>query len=816
MFKFMMAVIGCSLSLNAMAQFSVSGTVKDRETKEVLVGATVQLKNQNKFSVTDEQGHFELKGIAGQHVLLIKFLGYQDQELEVNVSSDLQLEIVAEESTQLTDEVVVMATRATEKSPTTFTNVSKATIQKQNFGQDLPFVLNWAPSLVTTSDAGAGVGYTGMRIRGSDATRINVTINGISLNDSEEHGVYWVDVPDIATSTQSIQIQRGVGTSTNGAGAFGASINLQTNARHDKPYADLINTYGSFNTHKHTIGFGTGLINKFTFDARLSLIKSDGFIDRASSDLKSYYLAAGYYGDKTIVKAIVFGGQEITYQSWYGVPQSKLNNDVAAMQETASAEGWNVEQTANLLNSNSRTFNTYTYKNQVDNYKQDHFQLHASHRFSNSVTANVALHYTYGRGYYEEFKYDDAFIKYGRDTIQIGNTKAGSSDLVRRRWLDNHFYGATYSVNYEKEKFNSTVGGAINWYVGDHFGEITSTKIAGAIPEGYRYYFNRGNKRDFTIFWKTSYQFISALTGFIDVQYRRIDYVANGVENDLNNFDFNVYYNFFNPKIGLTYSVKPDQQWYASYGIGNREPVRSDFVDAITGSLPKPETLGNLEAGWRMRKSNLALNINYYLMDYQNQLVPTGKLNDVGAATRTNVANSYRTGIEIDGGIRFNQKFTWNVNLTLSQNKIKEFTEVLYDYGSNFDQYNEINIQKKNTDISFSPNVIAGSNFLYHPIKNVEVGLLTKFVGKQYLDNTSNENRKIDSYFINDLRLTYTCKPVFLRELSIGLLTNNIFDVAYSSNGYTWGYFAGAAEARQNYYYPQAGRNFLAMVTMRF
>jgi iron complex outermembrane recepter protein len=816
MFKFMMAVIGCSLSVNAWAQFSVSGTVKDRATNEVLVGATVQLKNQKKFSVTDEQGRFEIKGISGQQTLLIKFLGYQDHQVEVNVSGDIQLEIVAEENSQLTDEVVVMATRASEKSASTFTNISKATIQKQNFGQDLPFVLNWTPSLVTTSDAGTGVGYTGLRIRGSDATRINVTINGIPLNESDEQGVFWVDVPDIATSSQSIQIQRGVGTSTNGAGAFGASINLQTNARHDKPHADLINTYGSFNTHRHTIGLGTGLIKKLTFDGRLSLIKSDGFIDRASSDLNSYYLAGGYYGDKTILKAVVFGGQEVTYQSWYGVPQSRLNNDVAAMQETAAAEGWNTEQTANLLNSNSRTFNSYTYKNQVDNYRQDHYQLHTSHRFNNYLTANAALHYTKGGGYYEEFKYDAAFSKYGVDTVLVGTEKIGSSDLVRRRWLQTNFYGATYSINYEKDKLNSILGGAINRHEANRYGEIISAKSAESILKGHRYYLNDGDKRDFNIFWKTSYLFISTLTGFIDLQYRRVDYAANGVENDLNNFDFNAHYNFFNPKVGLTYSLKNNQQLYASYSIGNREPVRSDFVDAIVGSSPKAETLKNLEVGWRMRKDKLALNINYYLMDYQNQLVPTGKLNDVGAATRTNVASSYRTGIEIDGGIKFSQKFTWNANLMLSQNKIKEFTEVLYDYGTNFDQYNEVSYQKRNTDISFSPNVIAGSNFLYHPIRHIEVGLLTKFVGKQYLDNTSNENRKIDSYFTNDLRLNYTCKLAFLKELSVGLLVNNVFDVLYSSNGYTWGYLAGTSETRQNYYYPQAGRNFLAMLTMRF
>lgn len=810
------AIVGCSLSLNALAQFTVRGVVYDAKSNEVMVGATVQVENQNRYSVTDDQGRYELKNVpAAKQTFVIKSLGYHEVKQEATIVSDVQLDFKIEESNQLTDEVVVYATRVSEKSPTTFANISKATIQKQNFGQDLPFILNWTPSLVTTSDAGAGIGYTGLRIRGSDATRINVTINGISLNDSEEHGVYWVDVPDIATSTQSVQIQRGVGSSTNGAGAFGASINLQTNTRNDLPYADLINSVGSFGTHRHTIGLGTGLKNNFAFDGRLSIIKSDGFIDRASSDLKSYYLAGGYYGKKTFIKAIVFGGQETTYQSWNGVPESRLNNDVAAMNETAAAEGWNTEQTNNLLTSNSKTFNSFAYKNQVDRYAQDHYQLHASHRFSDYLTANVALHYTYGRGYYEEFKYDAAFKKYGVDTVIIGNEKIGSSDLVRRRWLDNHFYGITYSVGYEKGKVNSVIGGGLNKYSGDHYGEIIWAKVSD-IPKDYRYYFNNGVKTDFNIFWKTNYQVTGNVNAFLDLQYRRIDYRAKGVENELNNFDFNANYNFFNPKAGLTYLLSETQHFYASYSVANREPVRSDFINSINTVEPKPETLRNIEAGWRLKKSNLSLNVNYYLMDYTNQLVATGELNDVGGAIRTNVSGSYRTGIEVDGGIRFNQKFTWVANLTLSQNKIQNFNEVLYDYGQNFDEYNEIVKTYTKTDIAFSPNVIAGSSFLFHPIQQVEIGLLTKYVGKQYLDNTSNEKRKIDSYLINDLRISYTWKPLFLRELSISLLTNNIFDVSYSSNGYTYGYFGGGSEARQNYYYPQAGRNYMLMLAIRF
>lgn len=794
----------------------IRGYVKDSQTKEPLAGASVVLKESGRYSITDESGYFLINQLAkGSHEAEVRFVGYKSNDLSLTTDEKNWATILLDEDVKVTDQVIVSATRVDAKSPTTFTTLNKLTLQKQNFGQDLPIALNWTPSLVTTSDAGAGVGYTGLRIRGSDATRINVTINGIPVNDSESQGVFWVNTPDLASSTQSVQVQRGVGTSTNGAGAFGASVNLQTNTRNDVAYADLINSFGSFNTRRHTISFGTGLINdKFVFDGRVSQINSDGYIDRASSDLKSYYLSGGYYGKKTMIKAIVFGGKEITYQSWYGVPESRLNNDEAAMLETAASEGWNQEQTNNLLSS-GRTFNIYTYKNQVDNYAQDHYQLHFSHRFTESLTANAALHYTYGRGFYEEFRYNDDFENYGLNDVVIGGETISSTDLVRRRWLDNDFYGVTYSVAYEKEKLNSILGGAFNEYDGDHFGQIIWTQVS-TVPKDYQYYFNNGKKNDFTIYWKNNYHLTEKITGFIDLQYRRVSYVASGKENKQFDFSVDQQFNFFNPKVGLTYEASDEQQWYASYAVGNREPVRDDFIDAPAGTAPRPETLRNVEAGWRYRKNNLVLNLNYYLMNYKNQLVPTGELNDVGAIVRTNVDDSYRTGVEIESSIRLSSRISWNANLTLSQNKIRNFNEVMYDYGTNFDEYNEVVTKYTNSDISFSPNVVAGSGLFYVPVKNVEVGLLTKYVGKQYLDNTSNANRSIDSYFTNDLRLTYSVRPSFMRELSVSLLANNIFNTLYSSNGYTYGYLGGDTEYRQNFYYPQAGRNYLLMLVLRF
>lgn len=808
------------LSLRVCAQFSISGTIRDAKTKVSLAGATVHLEESNQYAISDELGRFQLLRLKpGSYVVQIKYIGYADKTESVLVQQNLELNIAMEETSQMTEEVIVYATRANDKMPTTFTNVGKQTIQKQNFGQDLPMLLNWTPSVVTTSDAGAGVGYTGIRIRGSDATRINVTINGIPYNDAESLGTYWVDVPDVASSSQSIQIQRGVGTSTNGAGAFGASINLQTNTRNDVPYGTLINSAGSFGTHRHTLGFGTGLLeNHWVFDGRVSKIASDGYVDRASSDLQSYYFAGGFYTGKSMIKAIVFGGKERTYQSWYGVPQTRLNNDFDGMAITASNEGWNDAQIDNLLKSNSRTFNAYTYKNQVDDYRQDHYQLHFSHHLEEALTANVAFHLTKGKGYYEEYRYNDSFANYGLQDITIGDSTISSSDIIRRRWLDNNFYGVTYSLSYEKEKLNVIVGGALNRYDGDHFGEIIWAQVT-TVPTEYRYYFNNGDKRDFNVYAKANYQVTDKLSAFLDLQYRMITYKTNGIENKQNPFALQANFNFFNPKVGMTYALTENKQLYASYSIANREPVRDDFVDGrfnVKPITPKPETLRNLEVGYRTTSDNYTFSANYYLMDYKNQLVLTGALNDVGSSLRTNADKSYRTGIELEGLFKLSDKFKWNVNLTLSRNKIKNFAESITDSGLDWDAYIVIERKYSNTDISFSPNVIGGSALSFLPVRNVEVTALTKYVGKQFLDNTSNTERTIDAYLVNDLRILYTWRPKFIQEIDFSILLNNILDTKYSSNGYTWGYLGGGKEYRENYFYPQAGRNFMAMVTMKF
>lgn len=805
----------CTIPACAYAQLTLSGTVVDAGSNQPLAGASVHLE-RGPVSIADDSGRFRFDDLAvGPRTVTATFIGYSSKMQETDLQEDTEIEIRLYPVTLLAEEVVVSATRATDKTPTTHTTVDREEIRRQNFGQDLPFLLNWTPSVVTTSDAGTGIGYTGIRIRGSDATRINVTINGIPYNDSESQGTFWVDIPDIASSAQSIQIQRGVGTSTNGAGAFGASINLHTSTAGDDPYAEIVNSFGSFNTRRHTLNLSTGLLrDHWIIDGRVSRISSDGFIDRADAELESYYFSGTYHSGNTILKALMFGGRERTYQSWYGVPESRLNNDTEAMLTTAANEGWNEEQTNNLLTSGSRTFNPYLYENQVDDYQQDHFQLHFSRRVSDIFTLNTALHYTPGKGFFEEYRYDADLTDYGILPVTIGDSLVTSSDLVRRRWLDNDFYGATWSLNADKGDWNIIYGGAWNRYEGDHFGEIIWAEIA-PVPGGYRYYYNHAGKSDFNTFLKVNYQLDNRLNIFADLQYRRIGYRIAGIENELNEVMVVEEFNFLNPKAGITYAFSESHQLYSSFGIANREPVRDDFTDN-PGRTPAHETLRNLEVGYKNKGANHVLHLNYYLMSYRDQLVLTGQVNDVGAPVRTNVPKSYRMGIEGQATWKISSKAEWNGNVTVSQNKIRLFDEVLYDYGDNFDEYNLVERTYSNTDISFSPGLIAGSAFTYRPFSNAGITWLAKYVGPQYLDNTSNPDRRIDPYFINDLRIGYTWRPSFAEEIVFTFLVNNFLNERYESNGYTWGYLAGAAEYRENYYYPQAGRNYLGMITVRF
>jgi len=687
--------------------------------------------------------------------------------------------------------VIVSGIRAKDKSATTFTNLNKEQLNERNFGQDMPVLLGLTPSTVVKSDAGAGVGYTGITIRGVDQTRINVTINGIPLNDAESQGLYWVNTPDFASSVEQVQIQRGVGTSTNGAAAFGSSINMQTTTLHPKACAEYATAAGSFNTFKNTVRFGTGWLNGgWTIDGRLSKITSDGFIDRASSDLKSYYLSAGRYTEKSILRLVSFSGAEKTYQAWNGIAEDVLDTN--------------------------RTYNEFTYKNQTDNYQQDHYQLLYSYQLSKKTTLNTALHYTYGRGYYEEYKQGESLADYNLQDVIIGTDTITTTDLVRRRWLDNDFYGTTFSVTHEPDNKSTFIaGGGASYYEGRHFGEVIWSQFASNSFIGDKYYRNNAYKTDANIYTKYNCELGEKWNAFADLQYRYIDYSFLGYDQNLNNVQQNVRFNFFNPKAGIVYSISDSSNVYLTLAVSNKEPNRNDFVNSTPSSRPESEQLQNIELGWRKNWQRASLQVNYYLMYYRNQLILSGKINDVGAYTRLNVPESYRTGIELSASVNVTKKIQWSGNLTLSENKILSFTEYVDDY----DWGGQWSTKYRNTSLAFSPAMIAASQWRFLPLKNASINVISKYVSRQYMDNTENMGRSLDAFLVNDLRFSYilkTKKSGWFRQLNAGVLVNNVLGEKYEPNGYTYSGISGGVRSDYNYYYPQAGRNFLMQLTFAF
>ena len=688
------------------------------------------------------------------------------------------------------DEVLVSAVRVTSKTPVSFSNLDKKEIKLRNLGQDIPILMNYLPSVVTTSDAGNGVGYTGIRVRGSDATRVNVTINGIPYNDSESHGTYWVNMPDFASSVESLQLQRGVGTSTNGAGAFGASLNMLTDSYSDKASGEISSSYGSFNTFKNTVKFSTGLMNDhFEIAGRLSALQSDGYIDRAKSDLKSYFLQGTYVGKTTLIKALAFGGTEKTYQAWYGVDAAKLERD-----RTYNYAGAFTDE------SGSPRF----YSNQTDNYQQDHYQLHWNERIASNWSTNLAFHYTKGKGYYEEYKEDQDFAVYGLTPV-AAVPPVNSTDIVRQKWLDNDFYGTTFSTNYKTEKLDLILGGGWNKYEGDHFGKVIWARYASQSELGDHYYDDFSTKTDGNLFAKANFKVSDKWSLFGDLQVRNVTYKANSAETGLVNDTFN----FFNPKAGVTYKVNDSNSVYFSFARANREPNRTDYESGI----PKPEKLDDFELGWRYLSDKIKLNANGYYMKYQDQLVLTGELNDVGAPIRTNSGDSYRVGIELDATFQLSEKWVLQPNVTLSQNKNKDFyftrDGVLQNLGD--------------TNIAFSPNVVAGNRLAFMPVNNFQISLYSKLVGEQYMANIDSDGSKLESYFVNDLNVSYEFRPKSIfKSILVSALVNNIFDLKYVSNGYFYTYdddysnppvittIEGAG------YYPQAGINFLVGLSLKF
>ena len=705
------------------------------------------------------------------------------------ISSQEKINDTIQGTEQKLDEVIVQAVRAKFSSPISFSNVTKKDISSRNLGQDLPILLNFLPSVVTTSDAGAGIGYTGIRIRGVSPQSTNITINGIPFNDAESHGTYWVNLPDFSSSVESLQVQRGVGTSTNGSGAFGASINILTDAVAENAFALISSSIGSYNTFKNTIKFSTGKINnKFELSGRLSKINSDGYVDRAFSDLKSYFVQASYTDENTLIKALTFGGHERGYQAWYGITSEQIKEN--------------------------RRQNPYTYENEIDNYKQDHFQFHWNEKLNSRWSTNLGLNYTDGRGYFEQYREDDSIEGYSgilSSDFDSNGDELGTTDLIRRRWLDNDFYVLNASVDYNSKNLNLNFSGFYSSYSGDHYGEIIWARTFsqnGKIRD--RYYEGNGNKKDFSLFSKASFNFGKKTELYTDFQFRKVSYKTTGLTSDLVSMLLDKKYNFFNPKFGISYKFKPNSMLYFSFARANREPSRSDYESNLR---VKPEELNDLELGWRLRNEKIKLNINSYYMFYSNQLVLTGELDDVGSPIRTNSGKSYRLGIEIDNFIELSDLITLQSNLTISSNKNKEIISKvdgkIYNYGK--------------TNISFSPDLIASNIIKYSPNNFIDVSLLSKYVGEQYMSNNDSKNSLLESYFINDLNLTYEIRSNKLFDsITLSALINNLFNIEYISNGYyytyddTWSNPDEVVTLDGAGYYPQATRNFLFGVLLKF
>ncbi len=798
----------------AIAQFTLKGTVKN-DTGERLIGANLAISNSFSGTTTDLNGAFQFKKLkAGNYQLIISYIGYEKQTRDVKITGNQTLDIVLNQDFILAEEVLVSANRVKEKTPVAFTTVQKSEIRDNNMGQDIPYLLGLTPSFVATSDAGTGVGYTNFRIRGTDLNRINVTVNGIPMNDAESHGTWWVDIPDLASSTDNIQVQRGVGTSTNGAAAFGATINLQTTTINKDAFAEYSSSAGSFGTARNSVGVGTGLIKeKFTFDARLSKVSSDGFIDRASSDLKSFFVSGGYFTPATILKINVFSGLEDTYQAWNGVPSVRLNNDLAGMQRYADHYLYSQKQVDEMVNSNSRTYNLYTYENEVDYYQQDHYQLLFSHKLNGALSLNASAFYTKGNGYYEQYKEDQKLADYLITPSVFGNETINRSDLIRRKWLNNDFYGMTFSVNHKLDTQEFTFGGGYNEYDGNHFGKVIWMRNAGDSEKNHEWYRGTGLKKDLNVYAKYNYELTENLNLFADLQYRRIDYTIGGVDDDLRDLTQKHNFEFFNPKVGIYYELSEKQSMYVNFARANREPNRDNYVDADPqGKQPDFETLNDFELGYKYNTKKLALAVNAYYMMYQNQLILTGEINDVGAPIMTNVDNSYRTGLELMAGMKLTEKLIWDVNLTLSKNKIKDFTEYVDDW----DNGGQIANKLGTTDLAFAPEIIANSQISWMAAKGLNISMQSYSVSKQYTDNSSSNERKINGYFLNNLKFIYRVQQRFAKELNLHLMVNNLFDAQYESNAWVYSYMLGGERFAMDGYFPQAGINFMAGFDIRF
>ncbi|MDG1528911.1 MAG: TonB-dependent receptor [Polaribacter sp.] len=773
-----------SLLVNSQS-FTISGKIND-ENKQPLASATVLIKNTNNGTSSNFEGNYQLRVTSGTHKIEVRFIGYKSTFKSVTITNqNVIVNFNLQPENNVLDEVLVSAVRVKANSPVTHSNLTKEEIAKRNLGQDIPILLNYLPSVVTSSDAGSGIGYTYINVRGSNAERVNVTINGIPYNDAESQGTFWVNMGDFASSTQSLQLQRGVGTSTNGTAAFGASLNILTDAVSENPFAEISNSFGSFNTKKHTVKFSTGKINDhIEIAGRLSKIYSDGYIDRASTNLNSYFLQASYIDDNTLIKAITFGGKERTYQAWAGIDATQLAAD--------------------------RRQNPYTYENEVDDYQQDHYQFHWNEKLTDNWSTNIGLNYTKGQGFFEQYKE-------GKDPVDYANlivaTNNGKADVIVRRWLDNKFYVANFNATYKEEGLEIISGFSYSKYSNYHFGEIIWTnQFAPNAKLRDKYYESNSKKNDFSVFSKATFKVSDGISLYTDLQFRKVNYSTNGLTSDRDPINVDKTFNFFNPKFGATYTLNENQHVYFSFAVANKEPNRNDFENGIS----TPENLNDYELGWRLKSESITLNTNVYYMLYKNQLVLTGAIDNVGAPVRATSGKSYRLGLEIDADIKISNHFSVRPNIALSNNKNTDFVSSvngsLTDLG--------------NTDISFSPSIIAGNALVFNPMENLQFSFLSKYVGKQYMSNLNSivsKNDVLEGYFTSDFNFTYILKTkaVFSEVVFTGLV-NNIFNKEYVDRGYYYTYDDTWSAPNQTTtldgagYYPQATRNFLVGVTLKF
>lgn len=794
------------VSMPLLSQHVLTGKVTDNKHK-ALPGANIIISSSGKGTTSEKDGSFRLEDIpSGEARILISFIGFRTDTILVQVNGNIALpEISLYPAPFIGEEVVVRAIRMGEDAPLTGTIIDAEELARDNYGQDIPYLLSMTPSVVISSDAGNGIGYTGMRIRGTDANRINVTINGVPLNDAESHSVYWVDLPDFASSVENVQIQRGVGSSTNGAAAFGASLNFRTLATEPEPYVLISSNAGSFGTTRGSVSLGSGLMkNGLSFDMRLSGMHSDGYIDRAWTNLSSWYLSGAYTGEHTTVKLISFSGFEELYQAWDGVPSNLLDSlrTYNPLGEYTDADG-----------------TTRYYENQVDHYRQNHYQLILSQYINPALSASAVLFYSRGIGYYEEYKSGRSYSDYQLSNPVFGTDTVYETDLVRRKWLDNHFFGFTSALNYRKNNLEFVAGGGWNRYLGDHYGTVIWARVMGDAVKDYRWYEGTGDKNDWNTYLKALLP-AGKLLFYADLQLRGIDYLITGIDDDLRDISQEHHYLFFNPKGGITWKISGHKKLWLSAAIANREPNRSNFTDADPlGPQPLPEKLSDFEAGYSVSGESFSFEGSLYYMYYKDQLVLTGEINDVGSAIMTNVDRSYRAGIELAGAWKILKSLTWEANLTLSRNMIIDYHGYIDNWSYWDDPDNEpyqVEEDPGNTTLAFSPSLTANSRVSYNPFDNLTLSLLSRYVGSQYIDNTSSTDRMLEPWFTNDLRLEWKIPNKFSKDLMFSFSAVNIFNVLYSSNAWVYRYYYGGTEYSMDGFYPQAGRYFMSAINIRF